>query len=109
MDEGFDFHWYAGKAPYFVTPEGRKLYCKLRGRVPVIGDGSIATPAQDEKAAHDVSYTSVRRILKGIRPSLSARQPLEQRRRGMRPQLCQHSRAPMSHVALRWRPSTGKS
>ena len=60
MDEGFDFHWYAGKAPYFVTPEGRKLYCKLRGRVPVIGDGSIATPAQDEKAAHDVSYTSVR-------------------------------------------------
>ena len=52
MDEGFDFHWYAGKAPYFVTPEGKKLYCKLRGRVPVIGDGSIATPAKDEKTAH---------------------------------------------------------
>ena len=30
MDEGFDFHWYAGKSPYFVTPEGKKLYCKLR-------------------------------------------------------------------------------
>ena len=52
MDEGFDFHWYAGKAPYFVAPEGKKLYCKLRGRVPVIGDGSIATPAKDEKTAH---------------------------------------------------------
>ena len=52
MDEGFDFHWYAGKAPYFVTPEGKKLYCKLRGRVPVIGDGSIATPAKDVKTAH---------------------------------------------------------
>ena len=39
MDEGFDFHWYAGKAPYFVTPDGKKLYCKLRGRVPAISDG----------------------------------------------------------------------
>ena len=52
MDEGFDFHWYAGKAPYFVTPDGKKLYCKLRGRVPVISDGSIATPSKDEKTAH---------------------------------------------------------
>ena len=49
MDEGFDFHWYSGKGPYFVTPGGKKLYCKLRGGVPVIGDGSIATPAKDHK------------------------------------------------------------
>ena len=52
MDEGFDFHWYAGKAPYFVAPDGKELYCKLRRRVPVIGDGSIAAPAKDEKTAH---------------------------------------------------------
>ena len=49
MDEGFDFHWYAGKAPYFVAPDGKELYCKLRRRVPVIGDGSIAAPAKDEE------------------------------------------------------------
>ena len=50
MDEGFDFHWYAGKSPYFVTPEGKKLYCKLRGRVPVIGENAIASPATGNKA-----------------------------------------------------------
>ena len=47
MDEGFDFHWYSGKVPYFVTPGGKELYCKLRGGVPIIADGSIATPAKD--------------------------------------------------------------
>ena len=52
MDEGFDFHWYAGKNPYFVTPEGQKLYCKLRGRVPVIGENSIASPATGNKLAN---------------------------------------------------------
>ena len=24
-DEGFDVHWYSGKAPYFVTHEGKML------------------------------------------------------------------------------------
>ena len=52
MDEGFDFHWYAGKSPYFVTPEGKKLYCKLRGRVPVIGENAIASPATGNKAVN---------------------------------------------------------
>ena len=28
-DEGYGFHWYPGHAPYFVTPEGRKLRCKM--------------------------------------------------------------------------------
>ena len=42
MDEGYDFHWYAGKPPYFVTPDGKKLKCKMKGRVPVIGEGSVA-------------------------------------------------------------------
>ena len=52
MDDGFDFHWYAGKSPYFVTPEGKKLYCKLRGRVPVIGENAIASPATGNKAVN---------------------------------------------------------
>ena len=47
MDEGFDFHWYAGKPPYFVTPDGKKLRCKMKGRVPVIGEGSVAMPAAE--------------------------------------------------------------
>ena len=38
MEEGFDFHWHAGSAPYFITPDGRKLRCRMKGRVPVIGD-----------------------------------------------------------------------
>ena len=28
-----------------VTPEGRKLRCKMKGRAPVIGDEVMATPA----------------------------------------------------------------
>ena len=36
MDEGFDFHWYAGKPPYFITPDGKKLKCKMKGRVPKV-------------------------------------------------------------------------
>ena len=47
MDEGFDFHWYAGKPPYFITPDGKKLRCKMKGRVPVIGEGSVAVPAAE--------------------------------------------------------------
>ena len=47
MDEGFDFHWYAGKPPYFITPDGKKLKCKMKGRVPVIGEGSVAVPAAE--------------------------------------------------------------
>ena len=23
MDEDYDFHWYAGKPPYFITPEAK--------------------------------------------------------------------------------------
>ena len=52
MDEGYGFHWYPGQAPYFVTPAGRKLRCKMKGRVPVIGDEVMATPAAgDAKVA----------------------------------------------------------
>ena len=45
MDEGYGFHWCPGQAPYFVTPEGRKLRCKMKGRVPVIGGEVMTTPA----------------------------------------------------------------
>ena len=47
MDDGFDFHWYAGKPPYFVISDGKKLRCKMKGRVPVIGEGSVAMPAAE--------------------------------------------------------------
>ena len=45
MDEDYGFHWYPGQVPYFVTREGLKLRCKMKGRVPVIGDELMATPA----------------------------------------------------------------
>ena len=46
MNEGFDFHWYSVKAPCFVTPERKKLYCKLRGRVPVLSRPKHWMPKQ---------------------------------------------------------------
>ena len=49
MEEGFDFHWHAGKAPYFITPDGRKLRCRVKGRAPVIGDlDAWASAAPDD-------------------------------------------------------------
>ena len=50
-----------------------------------------------------------RNLSKGIRLSLSERQPLVLRKRGMQPQLCQRSSVLTSHFALRWRPYTGRS
>ena len=53
MDEGFDFHWPRGQAPYFITPNGQKLRCRMRGRVPVIGDldswASAASESETKK------------------------------------------------------------
>ena len=46
MDEVFEFHWYPRQPPYFMTPNGKKRRCKMRGRVPVIGgEGSSALTA----------------------------------------------------------------
>ena len=50
MDDGFDFHWYAGKSPYFVTPDGKKLYRNLRGRVPVIGENALAASESSNRS-----------------------------------------------------------
>ena len=54
MDEGFDFHWPRGQAPYFITPNGRNLRCRMRGRVPVIGDlDSWASAASESEPKKD--------------------------------------------------------
>ena len=38
MEQGFSFHWPTGEAPYFISPNGQKVQCQLRGNVPVFGD-----------------------------------------------------------------------
>ena len=46
VDEDYDFHWPRGQAPYFITPEGKRIQCKLKGRVPVISsEDTVASPA----------------------------------------------------------------
>ena len=46
MDEDYEFHWPRRKAPYFITPEGKKIQCKLKGRVPIISnEETVASPA----------------------------------------------------------------
>ena len=46
LDEDYDFHWPRGQAPYFITPEGKRIQCKLKGRVPVISsEDTVASPA----------------------------------------------------------------
>ena len=43
---GYDFHWPAGKVPYFVAPDGKIITCKMKGKVPVISsEESVASPA----------------------------------------------------------------
>ena len=51
MDDDFDFHWPRRQAPYLITPNGRKLRCRMTGRVPVIGDlDSWASAVKDSEA-----------------------------------------------------------
>ena len=46
LDEDHDFHWPCRKAPYFITPDGKKIQCKLKGRVPIISnEETAASPA----------------------------------------------------------------
>ena len=57
MEEGFDFHWPAGQVPYFITPEGRKLRCRMKGRVPVIGDlDAWASPASEQSGTKEAGH-----------------------------------------------------
>ena len=47
LDEDYEFHWPRRKAPYFITPEGKKIQCKLKGRVPIISnEETVASPAR---------------------------------------------------------------
>ena len=48
LDEGYGFYWPPYCKPFFVKPDGKKLHCRLRGRVPVFGGGSYAFPARSQ-------------------------------------------------------------
>ncbi|OLQ04708.1 hypothetical protein AK812_SmicGene12191 [Symbiodinium microadriaticum] len=61
---------HAGKSPYFVTPEGKKLYCTLRGRVPVIGEKAIASPATGDKAINGPVLRASEVLDPGIKSAL---------------------------------------
>ena len=68
VDEGFEFHWYPGKPPYFIAPDGRKHRCKMRGRVPVIGGDGSNSPQQAAIAAELLAIRrSAHRVLKRLR------------------------------------------
>ena len=50
LDEGYGFYWPPYRKPFFVRPDGTKLHCRLRGRVPVIGGdfAGYAFPAKSK-------------------------------------------------------------
>jgi hypothetical protein len=58
LEEGFAFHWPPGEAPYFIKPDGSRLDCRLRGRVPVFG-GSTSHAAAALEADNAAAPTSV--------------------------------------------------
>ncbi|CAE7392928.1 unnamed protein product [Symbiodinium natans] len=51
MEDGYEFHWYPKKPPYFVAPNGQRLRCRMRGMVPVLGGGAMAAPSTNEEAS----------------------------------------------------------
>ena len=63
MEQGFSFHWPTGEAPYFISPNGQKVQCQLRGNVPVFGDRGplISCPAatSSTKDCSRIAPTSV--------------------------------------------------
>ena len=50
MNQGYDFIWYAKDKPFFVKPDGTKIYLKVRDYVPYYdvwdGDSAMACPAK---------------------------------------------------------------
>ena len=51
MEDGYEFHWYPKRPPYFVAPNGQRLRCRMRGMVPVLGGGAMAAPSTKEEAS----------------------------------------------------------
>ena len=70
-----------GKSPYFVTPEGKKLYCKLRGRVSVIAENAIAVPQRATRLSMVPYWPPMSRIFPSQRPIKARRSSKEQRRK----------------------------
>ena len=50
MNQGYDFIWYAKDKPFFVKPDGTRIYLKVRDYVPYYdvwdGDSAMACPAK---------------------------------------------------------------
>ena len=57
-EQGFGFYWPPGEAPYFVRPDGKRVNCRLRGRVPVFGKDMFASagPAVGDSEGADQHY-----------------------------------------------------
>ena len=36
MRQGYSFHWYPHRAPYFVHPKGHYIKCKVEGDIPYV-------------------------------------------------------------------------
>ena len=58
LEQGFGFCWPPGEAPYFVRPDGKRVNCRLRGRVPVFGKDMFAStgPAVGDSEGADQHY-----------------------------------------------------
>ena len=62
MEEGYGFYWKPYSTPVFIKPDGAKICCKMRGRVPVFGGSNFASPAKSKinSGAQAVSSEPVR-------------------------------------------------
>ena len=48
MEEDYGFYWKPYSTPVFVKPDGTKIRCKMRGRVPVFGGSTFASPTKSQ-------------------------------------------------------------
>ena len=78
----------------FIMPDGKPVpegYNWDGNRLVCNKKGSKRPPDTSSEEWRNMSAISVRRISKGIKLSLSGRQPLVLRKKGTQPELCQHS------------------
>ena len=61
LEQAFRFYWPPGEAPYFVRPDGKRVNCRLRGRVPVFGKDMFASagPAVGESEGAEQYYAPI--------------------------------------------------